>query len=136
MEKKVVGAKIENLDLATGFIEEILERQGCSTKTKLQVKLAAEEIFVNISSYAYGDSDGSVEITCELKQDPLRVEISFADEGVPFDPLSRDDPDLSMEATLDREGGLGIFLVKNTMDDVSYRYENGRNILTFVKNLT
>ena len=135
MERKVIEAKIENLDLATGFIEEILERHGCSFKTQLQVKLAAEEIFVNVSSYAYGDKSGSVEITCELKKDPFRAVISFADKGVPFDPLKHDDPDLSLDATLNREGGLGIFLVKNTMDDVSYRYQDGRNILTIVKNI-
>ncbi len=133
MEKLVVGASVENLDAVTGFVEETLERYDCPIKAQFQIKLAVEEIFVNIANYAYEGKEGTAEVRVRVRQDPLAAEICLVDSGKPFDPLKRDDPDLSMDAMLDRVGGLGIFLVKKTMDEVSYRYENGCNMLTFIK---
>ena len=101
----------------------------------LQIRLAVEEIFVNIASYAYDPSVGPAEVRCEVLEDPLRVIIQFLDGGKPFDPLAREDADISEDGLMMREGGLGILLVKETMDDVSYTYENGKNILTILKKL-
>ena len=101
----------------------------------MQIAVASEEIFVNISSYAYDPSIGPAEVRCEVLEDPLRVVIQFLDHGKPFDPLAKEDADTSEEALFSREGGLGILLVKETMDDVSYTYQDGKNILTIKKNL-
>lgn len=130
-----VPAKNEYLDQVTGFVMDQLEEYGCSPRIRYQIELAIEEIFVNISSYAYHPKEGEAEVRCEVLQDPMRVSIQFLDGGTPFDPLARGEVDLSPEAFMNREGGLGIFLVKETMDDVSYTYENGQNILTILKRI-
>ena len=135
MERMTTAAKTENLDAVVGFVEKQLEPFGCPMRTLLQLRLAIEEIFVNIASYAYAPGEGEAEVRCEVLEDPLRVVIQFLDGGRPFDPLAREDADPSEEALMSREGGLGILLVKNTMDDVQYSYEGGKNILTIVKKL-
>jgi len=133
MERLVVDARVESLDEVTGFLEGILEKSGCPEKSMMQVRLAAEEIFINIAKFAYGDETGKAEILCWVMDDPRRAKICFSDSGVPFNPMEHEDPDLSVEALVDREGGLGIFLVKNLMDDVFYSYEGGRNRMYIVK---
>ena len=135
MECIKVPAKIESLDAVNDLVERQLEPRNCAGKTMFQLRLAIEEIFVNIASYAYSPGEGEAEVRCEVLEDPLRVVIRFLDSGTPFDPLAREDADTSEEALMSREGGLGILLVKNTMDDVQYAYENGKNILTILKKL-
>ena len=135
MESLVVPARVDQLDEVTSFVLDKLDAFGCPKKTQLQIRLAIEEIFVNISSYAYHPEEGMAEIRCEVLDDPMRVIIQFLDGGTPFDPLAREDADTSEEALMAREGGLGILLVKDMMDDVQYTYEDGKNILTIVKKL-
>ena len=135
MENLTVTAVVDNLDEVTGFVLKRLEKYGCDKKTLMQIRLAVEEIFVNISSYAYDPAVGPAEVSCEVLDDPLRVVIQFLDGGKPFDPLAREDADTSEEALMGRIGGLGILLVKETMDDVSYEYKNGKNVLTILKKL-
>ena len=135
MESLTVPAKVDSLDAINGFVDEKLEACGCPRRIQLQIQLAVEEIFVNIASYAYHPKDGEAEVRCEVLEDPLRVVIQFLDSGVPFDPLAREDADTSEEGLMSREGGLGILLVKETMDEVEYSYENGKNILTILKKL-
>ena len=135
MDSMTVKAQTDELDKVTDFVEEKLAPYECPMRTMLQLRLAIEEIFVNIASYAYSPEVGEAEIRCEVLKDPLRVVIQFLDSGQPFDPLAREDADTSEEALMSREGGLGILLVKNTMDDVQYTYENGKNILTIQKTL-
>ena len=135
MKSLTIPAKPERLDEITAFVDEELEAYDCPMNVQLQIELAIEEIFVNISSYAYHPVDGVAEVRCEVLQDPLRVVIQFLDGGKPYDPLAREDADISQEALEEREGGLGILLVKKTMDDVQYAYENGKNILTILKKL-
>ena len=135
MESITVKAKTEALDTVTDFVEEKLAPCDCPMRTLLQLRLAIEEIFVNIASYAYSPEEGDAEIRCEVLEDPLRVVVQFLDSGRPFDPLAREDADTSEEALMSREGGLGILLVKKTMDDVQYSYEGGKNILTIMKKL-
>ena len=135
MKSMTVPAKLEELDGITSFVCTELEKYGCSEKIKLQISLAIEEIFVNIASYAYSPGDGDAEICLEVLEDPLRVEIQFLDSGIPFDPLAREEADTSEEALMEREGGLGLLLVRNVMDDVRYSYEDGKNILTILKKL-
>ena len=135
MKSLTVPAKDECLDDINDFVGEELEQYDCPANIRMQIELAIEEIFVNIASYAYHPVDGEAEIRCEVLRDPLRVVIQFLDGGKPYDPLAKEDADTSEEALLEREGGLGILLVKRTMDDVQYAYENGKNVLTIQKRL-
>ena len=134
MAKIEVDAIKENLDTVTGFIEEQLE--DASMKDVMQVTLVVEELYVNIASYAYGDSIGKAVITCDLDKDAGKLTLIFEDRGVPFDPLAKEDPDIDAPAEDRPIGGLGIFLTKKIMDTVSYEYDNGVNRFTAVKNIT
>lgn len=135
MKSLTVPAKTESLDEVIAFVGEELEAYDCPMKTQMQIEIAIEEIFINIASYAYHPVEGEAEIRCEVLQDPLRVVIQLLDGGKPFDPLAKEDPDRSEEAIDEREGGLGIYMVKQAMDEVKYTYEDGKNILTIQKNL-
>ncbi len=117
------------------FVQEELERHECPPRALYQIEVAIEEILVNIVSYAGLSGADGVEVRCEVLEDPLRVVVQFLDGGVPFDPLAKEDPDTTPKGIMEREGGLGIFMVKKMMDDVSYAYENGKNTLTILKNL-
>ncbi len=130
-----VEATVENLPSVTGFIDSKLEAVDCPPKAAMQINLAAEEIFVNISQYAYAPDKGKATVRVEVSDEPITVTLTFIDNGAPYDPLARRDPDVSLSAE-DREiGGLGIFLTKKTMDDVRYEYRDGKNILTLEKHI-
>ena len=133
MEELNLPALRENLDQVMSFVEEHLEQAGCPAKTLLQVSMAVEEIFINIASYAYDPKVGPATIRVEVKEQPLCVIITFVDHGRPYDPLAREDPDVTLPAEQRQVGGLGIFLVKKTMDDIRYEYKDGSNILTITK---
>ena len=133
MKSLTVPANIDRLEEVTGFVNELLG--DVDMKTEFQIRLAVEEVFVNIASYAYAPGTGDAEVSCVLLSDPKRVLIRFSDSGIPFDPTKLADADLSEEAIMERVGGLGIFLVKKNMDQVTYTYEGGRNVLTLVKKL-
>ena len=135
MKSMTIAAKTEELDKVTGFVEETLAPYDCPMRTLLQLRLAIEEVFVNIASYAYAPGEGEAEIRCQVLEEPLRVVICFLDGGQPFDPLAREDADTSEEGLMSREGGLGILLGKKTLDDVQYSYADGKNVLTIVKKL-
>jgi anti-sigma regulatory factor (Ser/Thr protein kinase) len=104
-------------------------------KDQMQIELAVEEIFVNIAKYAYSPEVGRAKVRVELEQDPLKVIITFIDQGMPYDPLAKDDPDTTLSAEERQIGGLGVYMVKKTMDDITYEYKNGQNILTIKKKL-
>ena len=128
-------ASRENLDDVQAFIGERLDGADCPPKARMQLELAVEEIFVNIANYAYAPGRGSATVQVEVTDDPVTVSITFIDRGVPYDPLAKKDPDVTLSAE-DREiGGLGIFMTKKVMDDIIYDYKDGRNILTIKKNL-
>lgn len=135
MRSITVPATDEDPNPVIDFISEELAKHDCPPKTLYQIEVAIEEILVNIVSYAGLSADDGVEVRCEVLDDPLRVVVQFLDEGVPFDPLASEDPDTTPEGIMEREGGLGIFMVKQMMDGVSYAYENGKNTLTIQKNL-
>ena len=135
MRSITIPATDEDPEPIVEFVGEELAKFDCPQKALYQIEVAIEEILVNIVSYAgLSDADG-VEVRCEVLDDPLRVIVQFLDGGVPFDPLAKADPDITPEAIMEREGGLGIFMVKKMMDDVSYVYENGKNTLTILKRL-
>ena len=135
MRTITVPAVDEDPNPVMEFVEEELSKHDCPQKVLYQIQVAIEEIMVNIVSYVGLTGDEGVEVRCDVLEDPLRVVVQFLDGGIPFDPLAKDDPDISPEAIEEREGGLGIFMVKQMMDDVSYTYEDGKNTLTILKNL-
>ena len=141
MKSISIKASSENLEQVNTFISSQLEESGCPLKALMQIQLAVEETCINVAQYAYSrgqaeDSPGGdVVIGIETNEDPSYVEITFRDRGIPFDPLKRDDPDITLPASERQIGGLGIYLVKKTMDQVSYEYSGGQNILTMRKNL-
>lgn len=121
---------VENLPVVTGFLEECADRFGLEARKKFRLLVAVEEAFVNICSYAYPDSEGDVEIYCSADGDAFVLGI--ADKGSPFDVLSLPEPDTTLD-TMDREiGGLGVHFIRKLSDSVSYRREDGRNILRMV----
>ena len=136
MKELVIEADRNNLWEVQSFIDEQLEEAGCPMPTQIEIDLAVEELFVNIASYAYGQGEGVVAVRVTVHEDPLSVEITFIDNGVQYDPLAKEDPDVTLSAKERKKGGLGIFMVKNTMDNVSYEYKDGKNILTIKKNLS
>ncbi len=129
----VVEAKTEKLDEVIDFIDGFLEEMDCPMKTMMQIDVAVEEIFVNIAHYAYGACDGDARIS--ITDDDGVAEITFKDNGTPYDPLSRPDPDTTLSAEERQIGGLGIYIVKKTMDSVSYEYRDGCNIFTMRKTI-
>ena len=135
MKELVVEAKRENLLEVQSFIDEQLEEVGCPMTTQIAIDVAVEELFVNIASYAYDQGEGVAVVQVKVLQDPLSVEITFIDNGKQYDPLAKEDPDVTLSAKERKKGGLGIFMVKNTMDDVTYESKDGKNILTIKKNL-
>ena len=128
-----VPAVTDQLDEVTAFIDAFLEERGCSMKTQMQIDLSVEEVFVNIANYAYPDKEGDAQI--RLSEADGVVTLVFTDSGIPYDPLQREDPDVTLSAEERKIGGLGILLVKKNMDEVSYSYENGRNVLNLKKRI-
>lgn len=135
MAELTLQASLEKLDEVLAFVEENLEKNECPMKVLMQVQIAVEEIFVNIAHYAYDSEQGTATIRVEVGGDPLQVIITFIDQGVPYDPLKKEDPDVTLSAEERQIGGLGIFMVKKSMDDVKYEYADGKNILTISKKI-
>lgn len=125
-----IEARTENLDELLAILREDMEKMGCPPDKQTAVEICAEEIFVNIASYAYGESTGDAYVWEEVGENGITV--CFRDKGVPYNPLKKEDPDTSLTAEERQIGGLGIFMVKNMMDDVSYEYKEGANCLTMM----
>ncbi|MBQ9414833.1 MAG: ATP-binding protein [Clostridia bacterium] len=130
-----LDAVADNLQEVQDFIDEHLTAADCPLKAKMQIGVAVEEIFVNITHYAYSPKIGKATIRVEVSEDPVSVSITFLDRGVPYDPLAKADPDVTLSAEERQIGGLGIFMTKKLMDDVVYEYKDGQNILILKKNL-
>ena len=134
MKELTINATVENIHTVTAFVDEQLEALGCPMKAQLQIDIAIDELFSNIAYYAYNPEEGPATVQVEVQENPMAVVISFIDNGVPYDPLSKEDPDITLSAEDRNIGGLGIYMVKKSMDDVSYEYKNGQNILRIKKN--
>ena len=137
-------ANIENLNTATAFLEETLEEIGCGMKESMQLSVALEEIFVNIAHYAYAKTDssgkiipdtGSGQMSLTLVAEDGKVYMTFEDEGIPYNPLEKKDPDVTLSVEEREIGGLGIYMVKKSMDEITYENKDGKNILTLMKKL-
>ena len=135
MKELNIAATVENIEAVTDFVNAQLEALDCPMKAQMQIDIAIDELFGNIAHYAYHPEVGDATVRVEVQEDPLAVIITFIDGGVPHDPLAAADPDITLSAEERAIGGLGIFMVKKTMDEITYRYENGSNILSIRKNL-
>lgn len=135
MAEITLPATVENLDAVIDFVTEQLETMGCSMKAQMQLSIATDEIFANIAHYAYQDGEGMATVRVEMARGGTHACVTFIDGGMPYDPLAKKDPDITLSAQDRPIGGLGIYMVKKSMDDVIYRYEEGKNVLSLLKAL-
>lgn len=135
MKELTISATVENIETVTEFVNEQLEALDCPMKAQMQIDIAIDELFSNIAHYAYNPETGDVTVRVEVVQEPLSVVITFIDKGVPYDPLSNADPDTGLSAEERGIGGLGIYIVKKSMDEITYSYKDGQNILSIRKSL-
>lgn len=135
MKELNISATVENIPVVTAFVDEQLESLNCPLKAQMQIDIAIDELFGNIAQYAYNPDIGSATVRVEVSEDPLAVIITFIDGGIPYDPLKADDPDITLSAEDRPLGGLGIYMVKKSMDAIIYEHRDGKNILSIKKTL-
>lgn len=135
MKELTIDATLESIPVITDFVDEQLEQFGCPMKAQAQIDIAIDELFSNIARYAYHPGVGPATVRVEVVEAPLSVVITFIDQGVPYDPLSQADPDVTLSAEERELGGLGIYIVKKNMSEITYEYKDGRNILKIRKEL-
>lgn len=135
METKAlrIAAETDKLRDVLSFVDGLLEENDCSMKAQMQIEVTLEELFVNIAHYAYPDGPGEAEIRVRFVDG--YVEITLIDSGIPYDPLAKPDPDVTLPVEERAIGGLGIFMSKKLMDDISYEYKDDKNVLTIKKHL-
>lgn len=135
MKELTVDATVESIRVITEFVDEQLEQLGCPMKAQVQIDIAIDELFSNIVHYAYHPEVGPATVRVEVVEDPLSVVITFIDQGVPYDPLAKADPNVNLSAEEREAGGLGIYIVKKNMNEITYEYKDGRNILRIRKEI-
>lgn len=129
-------AKVDELPNVISFVEQELESFEFNTKVIMQFNLVVEELFVNIASYSYKENeDGKCKISIDYNKDKQEVKLSFEDNGIKFNPLEKEDPDINASIEDMKIGGLGIYIVKESMDNIEYKYEDNKNILILSKNV-
>ena len=133
MKEMTLKATIENITPVTEWLGGILEEAGCEIKVQRRIFVAVDELFSNIAHYAYAPETGMATVRVTMRQDPRAVEISFVDSGVPYNPLTHEDPVSGLTSKERKNGGFGIYIVKKSMDDVCYTYADGCNVTTIVK---
>ena len=135
MMNQTFPAKIDSLTDVLGFVDRTLESYGCPMKIQIAVCVAIEEVFVNVANYAYGNGEGDMTLGIGFDEENRTITFRMTDKGIPFDPLQNPDPDITLSAEEREIGGLGIFIAKKTMNEITYAYENGENILTMIKKI-
>ena len=135
MKTLKIEAEKEKLREVLAFLDEELEALDCDMKTIFALDLSVEEIFVNIASYAYEGGKGEAEMSLDFSEADNMLTITFRDSGFPYDPLAKEDPDVTLALEERKIGGLGIFMVKKNVDEMSYEYKDGQNVLTLRKKL-
>ena len=128
-----ISADTQKLDTVLDFVNAPLDALGVPEEEKTVLDIAVEESYVNIALYAYEPGRGPVTLEWKLEQDPISIQIDFKDRGTPYDPLSRKDPDITLSAEERQIGGLGIYMVRKSMDNVFYEYRDGQNCFTMKK---
>lgn len=132
MKELTLPAAAENIEKAVEFVNSQLEAAGCPPKVTVQIDIAIDELFGNIAHYAYGKDTGDATVRVEVTEEPSVI-ITFIDSGIPYNPLEKPDPDVAQSLEERQIGGLGIFMVKKSMDDITYEYKDGQNILRIKK---
>lgn len=133
-QRMEIPAQVDQVEVVIDFIQNLLK--PFDSEQMIPISIAAEEIFVNIASYAYQpEENGMVSISCAVGGSPRFASITFVDRGLPFNPLNRPDPDVTMPLEQREVGNLGIYMVKKLMDSAVYTYKNNRNVFTFRKHL-
>ena len=135
MKEIRVPATVESIEVVTNFIDEQLDSIDCPLKSKMQIAIAIDEIMGNIAHYAYGEETGDVTVKVLASAENPSIQISFVDGGIPYNPLDSEDPDISLSAEERKIGGLGIFITKNIMDEMTYERDGDFNVLTIKKDL-
>ena len=133
MKELTIDATVENITKVTAFVDEQLEELGCPMKAQIQIDIAIDELFGNIAHYAYNPEVGQATVRVDVVQEPLSVVVKFIDNGMAYDPLARRDPNVALPADEREIGGLGIYMVKKSMDEITYEYKAGQNILRIKK---
>lgn len=133
MKEITVDATIDNVQTITDFVDERLEEMNCPVKAQMQINIVIDELCSNVARYAYSDKTGKVTVSVDTVDKPMKVWLTFIDEGVPYNPLAKEDPDITLSAEERKIGGLGIYMVKKMMDDFRYEYKDGKNIVTVCK---
>ena len=132
--KTITGkASIDQIPVFTGFVDQELEACGCPIKQQMQIDVVLDELLSNIALYAYPAGPGEVTLSFEFDAGSRTAVLQFSDGGIPYNPTEMPDPDVSLPAEKREIGGLGIFIVRKTMDEMRYSRENGKNILTVKK---
>lgn len=135
MKELTIDAAVENIAEVTAFVDSELEALDCPVKVQMQIDIAIDELFGNIAHYACHPEVGPATVRVEVLENPLSVVITFIDNGVPYDPLKTKEPDITLSVEERMIGGLGIYMVKKTMDDIAYEYREGQNILRIKKSI-
>ena len=130
----VLNNDIQEVPLLATFVEGVCEEVGMDAATTMQMNLAMEEAVVNVMNYAYPIGEKG-EIAIEATTDNGMLNFVIKDSGTPFDPTAKEDADTTLSAEERPIGGLGIFLVKQIMDNVNYEYKEGKNVLTLSKRI-
>ena len=132
-EEIILEAKAESILEVQSFVGKKLDSINCAKKERMQIDVAIDELFGNIANYAYDGKEGKVIVGAAADPETQIIIITFKDEGLKFNPLETKSPDVTLAARKRKIGGLGIFVVRNTMDDMTYEYKDGQNILTIKK---
>ena len=135
MKELTIAATVENIETVTDFVNEQLEALDCPMKAQMQIDIAIDELFGNIAHYAYHPEVGNATVRVEVTEEPLAVIVTFIDKGMTYDPLRAVEPDITLSAEERNLGGLGIYMVKKSMDEITYEYKDGKNILSIKKKL-
>lgn len=135
MKELTLAATVENIETVTNFVNEHLRSCHCPAKAQAQIDVAIDEIFGNIAHYAYKPEVGNATVRVDVTGEPPTVTVTFIDKGIPYDPLATEAPDVTLPADEREPGGLGVYMVKKTMDEISYEYKDGQNVLTVKKKI-
>ncbi len=135
MKEITLEATIANIATVTAWVEEILEQAGCSMRAQMQIDVTIDELFGNIVHYAYPGGRGDVTVQCDVDPETRVFTLVLKDRGIPFNPLDLPEPDVTLSAQERSIGGLGVFLARKAMDELTYRYEDGFNTLCAKKKI-
>jgi anti-sigma regulatory factor (Ser/Thr protein kinase) len=133
MKELTVDAIIDNIPTVTDFVSGELEAKDCPAKVIMKIEIAIDELFGNIANYAYKDGTGKATVSVDVLQNPSTAVVTFIDQGIPYNPLTAKEPDITLSALERPIGGLGIYMVKKSMDEVNYEYKDGNNVLQIKK---